>query len=119
MELGRSRGGGALREAIMRVVSTFILTATFLGLTISDGWCPQPSNLGAPVPYSTPAVATGPDRLRKVSPGSPGQAGVGLRAQSFTSKNAVGGGGTASSSAGKIYQIKPVAAPQTYARPSR
>ena len=103
----------------MRIFLTAILTATFLGLTISDGWCPQPANLGAPAPYSTPAVATGPDRLRAVHPGRPGQAGVGLRAQSFTSKNTVGGRGTASSSAGKIYQIKPFAAPQTYPRPSK
>lgn len=33
----------------MRIFSTVLLTTTFLGLTINDGWCPEPSNLGAPI----------------------------------------------------------------------
>src|SRR3954467_15681738 len=41
----------------MHIVSTVVLTATFLGVSVNAGWCPEPANLGAPLGASTGATA--------------------------------------------------------------
>lgn len=48
----------------MRIFSTAVLSAVFLGAATSDGWCPQPSSNTAPLGSSTgaSAVSVGPGR---------------------------------------------------------
>jgi hypothetical protein len=41
---------------MMRIVSTALLTAMFLGVAVSDGWCPEPADMKATNPTS--ALAT-------------------------------------------------------------
>ncbi|WP_157100542.1 hypothetical protein [Rhodoplanes sp. Z2-YC6860] len=41
----------------MRIFSNVLLTTTFLGMTIGEGWCPEPADLTAPLSGSTGATA--------------------------------------------------------------
>lgn len=41
----------------MRIVSIVVLIATFLGVSVNAGWCPEPADLGAPIGASTGATA--------------------------------------------------------------
>jgi hypothetical protein len=43
--------------AFVRIFSTTLLTATFLGSAIVPGWSPQPASLTAPLGTSCPAAA--------------------------------------------------------------
>jgi hypothetical protein len=63
------------REACVRIISTALLTATFLGSTISLGWSPEPATNVAPrygSSSATPAAvfrATKPKESKDMSPG--------------------------------------------------
>ncbi len=44
----------------MRIFSTALLTAAFLGSAVSDGWCPEPADLTTPPSERRGAVAVPP-----------------------------------------------------------
>jgi hypothetical protein len=104
----------------MRIFSTALLTAIALGLTVSDGWCPQPANLGAPAGSYTGATGDArlTQRFKRIDPGRPNQAGIGLQNKSYTSNRAMTGR-TPASSTGNVHGMKPPSAPQVSMRLGR
>jgi hypothetical protein len=105
----------------MRIFSTALLTAIALGLTVNDGWCPEPADTKSYIntnATSYSAVAVGPGRNKRMDLGKPYQAGIGLQNKSYTSNRAMTGR-TPASSTGNVHGMKPPSAPQVSMRLGR
>ncbi len=103
----------------MRIFSTTLLAATFLGTAVTPGWSPQPANLGAPIygPTGATAAAHGGGQLKRINPGLPAQARGGLQAKSYTSRGAATGHASPTI---KSYKLNASAlAPRQVAKPAR